>query len=308
MTIVTQRRSLLVPPTGDNALPLPIFPQDRTPVWQRVVVVSITLALTATLGAVAWIEMHRRPGPAVPPAALIDFQGRSPEALGFAPDMTDPGEVEKDEATLLLEEVNRLLRLADALDVEIDRLAAQAPATTPEEDAEGLAKLPEAEHVAATGPDILLPHQGIGLDEAPLPQVLAIPVAPVAPGPASMDERPAERLAPVAPAVTAMAGPPAPLAFPPGAPLAETAGPAETVPGIVAAEPAVAPPPAPPVSARPRSIATASAQAPVRRLAVAAAPSRPSAAQRRCQSIAVRFQLGIEPSGAEQRFLRRSCR
>jgi hypothetical protein len=303
MTIVTQRRTLLAPSKDNTSLPLPLpmSPRDRTPVWQRFVVLSITLALTGTLGAVTWAELRRHPMPKAPQPASSEFPIRLPEATDFTPGTMDAAEAETDEATLLLEEVNRLLRLADALDVEIDRLSAQAPMSSPDEDSNVLSKLPEAEHLMAMGPDTVLLAKGAGVDDAPLPQVPAVAVASVLPGLAAVVARPAERVAPVEAAVAS-------VAVPPEAPVAETAGAAETASGVIAAAPAMARAAAAPPAARPRLIAAVAARGTVRRPVPAAAAAKPSAAQRRCQLIAVRFQMGTEPSEAEQRFLRRSCR
>jgi hypothetical protein len=309
MTIVTQRRALLAPSRNEAAAPLPMSPEDRTPVWQRVVVVSMTLALTGTLGAVTWAELQRQPRPeAGPKPALIEFPIRPLETRDFVSDTLDSDTVEPDEAALLLEEVNRLLRLADALDVQIDRLAAQSPASSSDEEDGSSSALPEAEHLAAVDPDSLPVVRGAGAVEAPLAQVIAAAVAPVRSGPAAIIVRPAESIAPVDAAVAAWAGPPAILAFSPEAPPAETAGAAESASGIVAAEPVLprpspAPPPAPP---RPR--AAGAAHGPGRKPVAATVPVKLTAAQRHCQMIAVRFQIGVEPSDAEQRFLRKNCR
>jgi hypothetical protein len=263
---------------------------------QKVAVLGIALALTGTMSTVIWAELQRRPASETvalqtTPEAALDLT----EPATTVVETATPADQENEEATQLRAEVERLLRLADSLDAQIDRLAAETRRPYQTEPSPGASELPEAETLVATGPAAV---QGSDLPAAPaLPDLQA---------PAAQLPLEAASLLPAAPvqfqvsagteaASLVMPQSQALLAHPPAE--AALAG-AEHVPLVLADLQAMTTASAVPAETKSRPPAAI----------LAATSARPSAAQRRCQFITLRFQLGEEPSHADQRFLRKGCR
>jgi hypothetical protein len=271
-----------VPPDDDEA-DLPAREAGNPiAVVRGVALAGIGLALAATLAAVVWAELPGQddagpaflaqlPRPEAPQPPPSPLPIPLPEA---APSSSAPD----DEAAALRAEVQRLLRIADDLDAQFDRLAEERR----QRDLEGPADdptLPEAVALAATGlPGMPAPLPPLAPGEAA--RLQPPPVVAVMPPPLDLAaDVPGEAALPVAPprSLAALAVPP------PGM----TAGPA--VMAIATARPGAGRVAAPARrSPEPRSVAI-------------------SAAQRRCQLVTLRFQLGEEPTHADRLLLREGC-
>ncbi|MFC7736315.1 hypothetical protein ACFQX4_10745 [Roseomonas sp. GCM10028921] len=315
-------------------------------VVQRVILPGLALGLAATLGVATWTavqpalesrvlrqqeasgEAPAERTAAVPPAAVL---AEPPPLPAAAPAAALP-----EEAPTSGDDVDSLLRKAAELDVELDRLEAQLRASARQRAEQEAREGPSAEDLPLITA-LPLPPPAPPEIAGPDGPLAALPMPPPAP---PGDAVPTGTLAallrpPSAPPMgEVLAGPSASLPLPPPAPPEGVA-----FPGILAALPL--PPPAPPAVAMPVAPQvpgneTLAALAPASRAAVPvpppaqrasaqaareaqeAGPARGSpnirqaaaaaVAQRRCQVITLRIQLGEEPSRADQRFLRDGCR
>ncbi|MFC3126623.1 hypothetical protein ACFOD4_16280 [Pseudoroseomonas globiformis] len=267
-----------------------VSPRQR-PVWERTitgvimpgVALGLAAGLTVTLGTLVWSGLHTTPAaeqrveariatlsPSPAPEAPLFERSDEPAALQH-----DSGEAERD---ALLAEVEQLLRQADALDAQLDRIQGGRNVWPPLE--------------ALGSPDV----EDVPLQEQPSIAALAEPevaasgrvaAPPVLPGQA----------APEGLAV-------APVPVPDIARSADTALALRAVPPDMASraqEPAVR-------SAH-AAVATRDQRlsAQVRQASVAVRPMTVGL-QQRCRAIVLRAQLGEEPSHADQNFLREGCR
>ncbi|WP_159992480.1 hypothetical protein [Roseomonas sp. 18066] len=211
----------------------------------------------------------------------------APEAASVAPASSMAQADQADGPDALLEEVGRLLRLADRLDRDIDNFVQASRVPDGIEIAATPSPLPRPEQVVATG--AFTPFPGNGPDLAAAAHSVVENNAAVLPPPATI------------------ALVPSPLVEVPFIPMDMLAG-------------AVPPPDGPNTNPLPASrhgapVTAADVRASPPKLAAVseARPSRaivatPALAARRCQAIILRVQLGEESSHADQRFLRAGCR
>jgi hypothetical protein len=269
--------------------------------------IAVVGGLFAALGLLVWDDMEPQVARELSLQATLPIDPTIfPGQIAVRPAPATPDASTRDEAAALSEEISRLLRLADTLDAEIDHLVQQARETEPNENGMAMAssELPKAD---AGGPvnDVALPISD-------RPEAASVPtsmggvtdlVVPVLSTLLQLDE--AETVALVEAEIVTLVKHPEPVATLQAGSVVATVLPSAAVatrivPNATSIHASVV---SPVVRSRP----------PARFGAMAARPHQTSetaglsAAQRRCQLITLRFQLGEKPSNADQRLLRTGC-
>jgi hypothetical protein len=273
--------------------------------FQRVIVVTFVIGPVIAAVLLAW--PHPRLQPVVQPQAPT----ASEASVAAPPDFpravlatVPPDEQVKEEADVLLTEVNRLLRLADKLDSEIDRLMQQI-----HEPSDGAVSLPDA--ALPERGSVPQHHENLHAEsrsrsaELLMQQHATANQAEQAPFSFIHIDQP-EELAFVEAEKTALVGPPELVAtVQAGTSVVVVPPPAERPAQLASGEGVIRSFTTPPaMSARLR----AGSEAVGNRLYQMPRATASSIAQRRCQFVTLRAQLGEELSNADQLFLKAGCR